>query len=170
METKTTLSEEIGITEGKSRYDAACKQLLAERIILAWIMKSCVEEFRDINVEEIAGKYIEGEPKVSKIPVRPDETMPESDDEQPSKIKGTTTEDASVNEGTVTYDVRFDAVAPQSDGMIRLILNIEAQNKFNPGYPLIKRGIYYCSRMISAQYGTEFVDSHYEKIKKVYSI
>ena len=54
--------------------------------------------------------------------------------------------------------------------MIRLIINIEAQNDFYPGYPLIKRGIYYCSRMISAQYGTEFTNSHYENIKKVYSI
>lgn len=54
--------------------------------------------------------------------------------------------------------------------MIRLIINIEAQNDFYPGYPLIKRGIYYCSRMISSQYGTEFTRSHYEKIKKVYSI
>ena len=54
--------------------------------------------------------------------------------------------------------------------MIRLIINIEAQNDFYPGYPLIKRGIYYCSRMVSAQYGTEFTNSHYENIKKVYSI
>ena len=51
-----------------------------------------------------------------------------------------------------------------------MIINIEAQNDFYPGYPLIKRGIYYCSRMISAQYGTEFTNSHYENIKKVYSI
>ena len=34
----------------------------------------------------------------------------------------------------------------------------------------MKRGIYYCSRMISAQYGTEFTQAHYEHIKKVYSI
>ena len=39
-----------------------------------------------------------------------------------------------------------------------------------PGYPWIKRGIYYCSRMIFSQYGTEFAESHYENIKKVYSI
>lgn len=32
------------------------------------------------------------------------------------------------------------------------------------------RGIYHCSRMISAQYGTEFIHSEYQKIKKVYSI
>ncbi len=51
-----------------------------------------------------------------------------------------------------------------------MIINIEAQNDFYPGYPIIKRGIYYCSRMISSQYGVEFEESHYEKIKKVYSI
>ena len=53
---------------------------------------------------------------------------------------------------------------------IRLIINIEAQNDFYPGYPIISRGIYYCSRLISSQYGVEFSDAHYEKIKKVYSI
>ena len=30
--------------------------------------------------------------------------------------------------------------------------------------------VYYCSRMISAQYGTEFVKSNYQNIRKVYSI
>ena len=34
----------------------------------------------------------------------------------------------------------------------------------------LKRGIYYCSRMISGQYETAFTNSHYENIKKVYSI
>ena len=53
---------------------------------------------------------------------------------------------------------------------IGLIINLEAQNKYNPGYPLLKRALYYCSRMISAQYGTDFTHSEYGKIKKVYSI
>lgn len=53
---------------------------------------------------------------------------------------------------------------------IQLIINLEAQNDFNPGYPLLKRAVYYCGRMISSQYGTVFVKSHYEKIQKVYSI
>ena len=79
-------------------------------------------------------------------------------------------EDASVYEGTVTYDIRFCAEAPGTENRIQLIINIEAQNDFYPGYPIIKRGIYYCSRMISSQYGTEFTSSHYENIKKVYSI
>ena len=35
------------------------------------------------------------------------------------------------------------------------MINVEAQNDFYPGYPLVKRGIYDCSRMISPQYGRE---------------
>ena len=34
-----------------------------------------------------------------------------------------------------------------------MIINIEVQNDFYPGYPLVKRGIYYGGRMLSAQYG-----------------
>ena len=80
------------------------------------------------------------------------------------------TEDKSVREGTVTYDIRFRAIVPDSKEEISLIINVEAQNDFYPGYPLVKRGIYYCCRMISSQHGREFIGSHYEKIKKVYSI
>ena len=87
-----------------------------------------------------------------------------------SMIRGAGNEDTSLTEGTVTYDIRFFAIAPVSGELIRLIINIEAQNDFYPGYPLIKRGIYYCCWMISAQYGTEFTNSHYVNIKKVYSI
>ena len=76
-----------------------------------------------------------------------------------------------MNEHSVRYDIRFSALAPDgSGGLIKLIINIEAQNKYHNSYPLITRGIYYLSRMISAQYGTEFDHSHYERIKKVYSI
>ena len=54
--------------------------------------------------------------------------------------------------------------------MMEIIVNVEAQNKYNPGYPLIKRGIYYVSRMISAQNGVDFKNGEYGKLKKVCSI
>ncbi|MCD8104357.1 MAG: PD-(D/E)XK nuclease family transposase [Lachnospiraceae bacterium] len=120
-------------------------------------------EFRDVAVGEIADRYIEGTPEVSEVPVMPDGI-------KSSKITGSNTEDKTINEGTVYFDIRFCAVTPRSGESIRLILNIEAQNDFYPGYSLVTRAIYYCSRMISSQYGTEFTDSHYENIKKVYSI
>ena len=160
------LTISIRILDDKAQYDAACKRLLSERIILAWIMKACVEEFQDCEIHEIAAKYIVGTPQVGVVPVDPDE----SNGTVQGEVAGAGVEDATMTEGTVTFDVRFMAAAPVSGELIRLIINIEAQNNFYPGYPLIKRGIYYCSRMISAQCGTEFVNAHYEKIKKVYSI
>ena len=54
METETTIAQSIRATDALVRYDAACKRLLSEKIILAWIMKSCLEEYRDCTVEEIA--------------------------------------------------------------------------------------------------------------------
>ena len=160
MDTETTMAQ--GLADTNARYDAACKRGLSEKYILAWIMKSCLEEYRDCNVREIAEKYIEGQPQVSAIPVLPDESG--------TVIHGLDTEDKSVHEGTVTYDIRFRAIVPDTEDVIALIVNVEAQNDYYPGYPILKRGIYYGSRMISSQYGREFTGSHYEKIKKVYSI
>lgn len=164
MNTDTTIAKNICVADEKASYDAACKRLLSEKIILAWIMKNCLEEYHDCDVEEIAEKYIEGTPQVGEVAVAPDESN------RVSMIQGAGNEDTSLTEETVTYDIRFLATAPVSGELIRLMINIEVQNDFYPGYPLIKRGIYYCSRMISAQYGTEFTNSHYENIKKVYSI
>ena len=164
MELETTISKSIRTADDRANYDAACKRLLSEKIILAWIVKSCLEEFRDCDVKDIASRYIDGEPQVSEVPVAPDETN------AATVIQGIGTEDATQTEGTVTYDIRFLAYVPSSGEKIRMILNVEAQNDFYPGYPLLKRGIYYCSRMISAQYGTEFVAAEYKKIKKVASI
>ena len=164
MNVDTTIAKNIRVADENASYDAACKRLLSEKIILAWIMKNCLEEYRDCDVDEIAEKFIEGIPQVGEAAVVLDESN------RVPMIHGTGNEDASPTEGIITYDIRFLAVAPVSGNLIRLIINVEAQNDFYPGYPLIKRGIYYCSRMISAQYGTEFANSHYENIKKVYSI
>lgn len=162
MEAETTIAQGLHVTDDSAGYDAACKRVLSEKAILARIMKACLEEYKDCDVGDIAEKYIEGQPQVSAFPVLPDVNG--------TVISGMDTEDKSVREGTVTFDIRFRAIIPGSEEEIGLIINVEAQNDFYPGYPLIKRGIYYCCRMISSQHGREFIGSHYEKIKKVCSI
>ena len=157
----TITGEDMYIVENRERCDEAVKRLLANKMILAYIMRYCVEEYRDCDINEIAEKYIEGEPEIGSAPMRPDLS---------GKIRGSANEDSSIYEGTVYYDIKFMARARQGDDEIGLIINVEAQQKYNTGYPLIKRGIYYCSRMISSQYGTEFEHSEYGRIKKVYSI
>ncbi len=166
MKVENILAKNIAAAGDRADYDAACKRLLANKVILAWIMKSCVEEFRDFAVDEIAEHYIEGSPQIAQTAVNPDEVT----DSQGEQIEGSKTEDSTIKEGTVTYDIRFYAVVPRTAETIKLILNVEAQSDFYPGYPIIKRGLYYCSRMISSQYGVEFTNGHYEKIRKAISI
>ena len=156
------LAKRIDAAGENADYDESCKQLLSNKQILARILKSCVAEFADCPLKDIEEKYIEGTVQISERVVHQDEDA--------EFIRGTNTEDASMKEGTIFYDIRFDVVSPKDGRMIRMLVNVESQNRYNPGYPLTKRGIYYCSRMISRLYGTEFTRSHYEKLKKVYSI
>ena len=146
----------------KRLYDNACKKVLSEKGIIGHILKTCVKEYENVPIDDIVNKYIQGTPEVEKLLVQPDDNI--------FRIESTHTEDFSEEDESVFFDVRFTALAPGTEELIELIINIEAQNNFYPGYPLLKRGIYYCSRMISSQYGTVFIKSHYEKIKKVYSI
>ena len=134
MEVETPLAESIRTIDKNAQLDAACKQVLAVKIILAWIMKCCLEEFRDHDVNEIAEKYIEGEPAISKVAVSPDKTNADQ------RIHGISNEDTSLTEGTVTYDIRFLARVPRSGELIRIIIDLEAQGNYYPGYPLPKRG------------------------------
>lgn len=165
---KTVQSEKLQnesslLTGKKVRYDACCKRILSEKIIVAWIMKYCIPEYRNFAVEEIAEKFIEGMPSVGISPVHADEAGR-------LRIHGDNTEDSSLYEGNITYDIKFRAILPDTGKITEMLINIEAQNNFYPGYPLIKRALYYCCRMISSQHGTEFGKGHYERIKKVYSI
>lgn len=159
---ETLLAEDLRAVEQRSQYDAAVKRLLANKEILARILKGCVREYQNCTVPEIL-QCIEGTPQLGKVLVHTDEEISE-------RIHGISDEDAALYEGTVRYDIRFQARLPMGKGSLGLIINIEAQRHDHPGYPLVKRGIYYCSRMISSQYGTVFADSHYGKIRKVYSI
>lgn len=130
MEVNTLIAEDIHITNQNSQYDDACKQILSEKYILAWIMKSCLDEYRDCDVKEIVERYIEGTPQVGEAAVMPGET-------NAPKIRGSRNEDIVRGEGRITYDIRFTALAPATGELIQLIINVEAQGKLNTGYPMV---------------------------------
>lgn len=137
MVQKTLLAQDIDSADARAHLDNVCKKLLAHKIILAWIMKHTMDEYQNYSIQEIAEQYIEGLPQVFISSFQSD-----------SSIHGDTTEDTSISEGTILYDIRFRAIVPQNGTYITLIINVEAQNNFYPGYPLIKRSLYYCCRMI----------------------
>ena len=93
--------------------------------------------------------------------------------------------DEAIPGSQIKYDIQFEAALPcthKDEGSkgkksanrkkLCLIINLESQTKDNPGYPLIRRTLYYSSRLVAKQKNTEpgFVKSKYGEIKKVYSI
>ena len=160
--------DDVYLAGKNPEYDAAAKKLLSSKKILAWILKYCVEEFKDCSIADIRDRYIIGIPETALAPVLPDETNAAAK-VNADRISGERTEDTSVTEGKVTFDIRFRAITPRSE-LVQLIINIEAQRSRRTSYPLLKRAMYYVSRLISSQYGVDFDKAQYGKIKKVYSI
>ena len=170
MERQTALAEAIDTVADKAKYDRCAKKLLSFKAIDAWILKTCVKEFSLFSVDYISEHCMSGEVEISEHAVHQDELnrgQRINSDEQVTKMNS---ESSSINEGTVYYDVRFNAIAPENGESITLIINLEIQTDDKPGYELVTRGTYYWARMISEQHGTVFTGDHYEKIQKVYSI
>lgn len=160
-----TAGEDVLLGGQNPSYDKAAKSFLSKKKMLAWILKRIVPEFADVSRQDIEEKYIEGEPQVGSTPVNEDKTNAGG-----SIIRGDRTENSSITEGWVNFDILFHARAPKNGVLITLIINIEAQKDPDPGYALMKRAIYYASRLISSQKEREFTGSDYDSIAKVYTI
>lgn len=162
---KNELAGDITLAEGKSQYDTYCKRILANKVILAWILKYVAEEFEDMSVGQIR-TCIESDIQISEVNVLPGRTNILAAE----KIKGGSEEDAVPGKGELYYDIRFSVYYGRKKHKIKMIVNVEAQKKFRPGYSITTRGIFYGARMISAQKGIEFIGKDYDNIRKVYSI
>ena len=120
------MAEPTSKDQQSTLYDAACKKVLSEKGIVAHILKTCVEEYKDMSIEDII-QCIQGKPEIDKVLVQ--------NVSLPTRIDNEQTEDASDKEHTVFYDSRFTATVPfGEDEVIELIINLEAQNDFHPGF------------------------------------
>ena len=164
---ENSLAAAVNVANSKAYYDENIKNILSDKEVLSWILKNTTSEFEGLTIEEIM-ECIEGEPEISSVLVNPGETNVVSNSHR--KISGSKNEDKVPNEGTIAYDIRFYAYVPGKERRVKIILNLEAQKKFMPGYQIITRGIFYGGRMISAQLDTEFEIPNYDDLKKVYSI
>ena len=152
------MSEENRTDQRKTRemlhYDEICKHLLSYKPILARILKECVEEYHDLSYEAIQA-CIEPDLKGAHM-----------------HIIGRNTEDLTIPEAKILYDLLFTAALPKQKEQVALFINIEAQNRDDPSYPLLKRALYDGSRLLAGQKGEQhgFEHSSYGEIKKVYTI
>lgn len=165
------LSRAIASADVKVRYDTQCKRVLSQKEILARILARTVREFVGMSIAEII-PCIEGSPEIATISIDPGKTNQKRGlhMEAGQRIAGLANEDKVADEGEIYYDIRFYVHIPNEEGHIRMIVNLEAQKSYYPGYEIVTRGIFYDARMISAQLGTEFEHSKYDDMKKVYSI
>ena len=153
-----TLGRTLNATSGKSTYDKQVKKLLADKQVLARIIKSCTNEFRNNTIGEIIAC-------IDTVDIGCEIVNPDG------SVTTLNLEDYEEGSGNVYYDI-FLHITTKGEHPIRIYLDIEAQNAYNNKYTIPERGIYYCSRMISRQ-GREELDiaqHEYNKIKKVYSI
>lgn len=133
-----------------------------------------VPEFKDCTVRDIIECF---ETEISSSDpvddVDPDILNPETTN---PRIMGMGTELKSVTEKLITYDTHFRIRNPKlSDAHMAVMLhiNMEVQNDYrprSPSYPIVKRGIYYAAREISAQLGMLTDTTNYNDLEKVYSI
>ncbi len=167
---QTSIAQTLDFTADRARYDQCAKKLLSYTAVVAWILKSCTNEFSQYSVRYIMENCIVDQPQISTKAVHQDEFDSISMMDGNKRLEALNSEANAISEQTVYYDIRLKAMIPEKIGSFQLIINLEIQTKDNPGYPLVKRGFFYCSRMISEQYGTVFTKEDYGKLQKVYSI
>ena len=161
---ETNLAQTVNATnDSGSVYDTNVKYLLADKQILSRILKYTVEEFQEMDIEDILG-CIGDDIEIGARPV-------DAGLSNLGRVKGTVTEDNIPGEGIIYYDIRFTAYLKEKE--MKILINIEAQKSTDSGklgYHLENRIVFYLARMISAQKQTEFFHSDFDNLKKVRSI
>lgn len=158
----TNIADTIERNSLTAKYDASVKEMLADKQILARILKYSLEDFANEELSVIIESM--DEPVISKIRMEPGHS-------NWGKIQRTSEEDLVIGESGIYYDIRFSVYRGKTP--IKILINIEAQKSTNPrklGYHLDNRVIYYLGRMVSSQKEVEFEKSQYDDLKAVRSI
>lgn len=159
----TNLAQAVEAANDFSSYDTNIKLLLADKQILARILKYVVQEFKEMAVSDIMSS-IGDDIDIGTKPL-------DAGLSNLGRINLSNTEDNVPGEGKIFFDVRFSAYHREME--MKFLVNVEAQRSTvssKLGYHLENRIIFYLARMISAQKQTEFFHSDFDNIKKVRSI
>ena len=184
--------KETYASDREAQYDERAKKVAGSKIVIANILSKTVDAFRGMKPREIV-PYIEGEPYIGSVPVEPGQTNA-SYTENGKRIVGFNTENQEENEGLVRFDVICYVRLPEKGSkaaagngraarakcratvsgrkgpLTQTIINIEIQKDQPHTYKILNRAVFYVSRQISSQKERDFVKSHYDDIKSVYSI
>ena len=186
----THTAKVMDVTEGQVRCDAAAKQVLSNKDILAIILREVVPEFKNCDKDFIKRQCL-------KDGVRVDLTPPDGDDATES-IVGLNTDEVLLLKGRKSYDLLFEVLVPEANvkrpgkkkrkgaqnaaasgkeaasssdepEKVVLIVHLEIQQNTSPGYSLEKRAIFYNSLLMVKQQ-LLVKNFSYKKMRKVYSV
>ena len=135
----TNLAQAIEAANASSTYDTNIKFLLADKQILARILKYAVQEFKDMAVGDIMnsiGSHID----IGTHPL-------DAGLSNMGRVNADNTEDNIPGEGKIFFDIRFTAYHKETE--MKFLINIEAQKSSDPGklgYHLENRIIFYLAR------------------------
>ena len=119
------------------QYDARSRKLLSNRRLLAYLLKNVCHQFSNYEISEIL-PCIDSHIHLADVPLNSQNYY------TPDRIIGDSEADKDPAEGNVFFDLKFTAHVPEND--ITLIVNVESQNNFRPGYPIFNRALFYVSR------------------------
>ena len=144
MKVKNSISTTMRTLKGKETKDKAAKNIFSYKPIMGNILKYTVAEYRDCSLEEIMN-CIEGDT------IRTGTAFVEED--MAGSIRGEQAEFNTTDEAPAVFDILFRSLLPKKKGniLVNLHVDFELQKNYRPGYPVIKRGIYYGCRKLSAQ-------------------
>ena len=101
MKVQTHLGDTLEAMEAlRARYDKNVKELLADIQVLARIVKHTVSEVEKQSVEEIMNCIDVSSIRIGAVPTAPGLT-------NMKKVESIGAEDSILNEGYITYDIRF---------------------------------------------------------------
>ena len=129
----------------KDAYNKQCKNILSYKVILAKIMKECMWEYNNYDLQTII-QCIESENTTN-------------------KIIGLTNDLDDIK-----YDVFYSATIPNSNCSIGALINIEAQRTTKLKYKIHNRALVYAGYEIVYQYNRVFTNQNYDQLQKVVSI
>ena len=152
------------VSAAKSEMDKKCHDLFLNKEILAPVLRDTVEEYTGLTVDEIIDLIDEA--SISKLEAVSD--FPPS-----VVIEQVDTDLKSVTDKLILFDIHFKAALPkdrQTKLNFQLYIDFEPQGTYYPGYPIMKRAMYYVARSLSRQLGELTEETDYGKLQKVYSI
>ena len=144
MDVKDSISVTLKTIDGKETKDQSAKNIFSYKPIMSNILKYTVEEYRDCSLEEIMN-CIEGDT------IQTGTALVEED--MAKTIRGEDTEFHTTDEAPAAFDILFRSLNPKAEGklLVNLHIDFEIQQNYTPGYPVVKRSIYYGCRKLSAQ-------------------